>query len=87
MNSLKAHARENNLGLKMAFWGFGAQMMYSLYFGFWSSPSFFSPEDVTSGFTGSGGFSLLWGPLVQPWEKSSDYKLTYNKCLSQQDHS
>lgn len=44
-------------------------MMYSLNFGFWSSASFFSPDDFTSGFTGSGGFSLLWGPFVQPCEE------------------
>lgn len=45
-------------------------MMYSLNFGFWSSASFLSPDDdFTSGFTGSGGFSLLCGPFVQPCEK------------------
>lgn len=60
-----------NLGLRIASWGFGAEMMYSLNFGFWSSASFFSPDDVTSGFTGSGGFSLLWGPFVQPWGRGS----------------
>lgn len=56
----------------MASWGFGAEIIYSLNLGFWSAMSFFSPEDFTSGFTGSGGFSLLWGPFVQPWrEKDS----------------
>lgn len=60
------------LGLCMASRGFGAEIIYSLNLGFWSSTSFFSPEDFTSGFTGSGGFSLLWGPFVQPWrEKDS----------------
>lgn len=58
-----------NLGLCIASWGFGAEMMYSLNFGFWSSVSFFSPDDFTSGFTGSGGFSLLWAPFVQPCEE------------------
>lgn len=43
--------------------------MYSLNFVFGASNSFFSPDVVTSGFTGSGGFSLLWGPFVQPWER------------------
>lgn len=46
-------------------------MMYSLNFGFWLSASFFSPDDVTSGFTGSGGFSLLWGPFVQPCKEKA----------------
>lgn len=55
-----------NLGLCIFSWGLGAEMMYSSNFGFWSSVSFFSPDDFTSGFTGSGGFSLLWGPFVQP---------------------
>lgn len=59
----------SNLGLCIASWGLGAEMMYSLNFVFWSSASFFSPDEVTSGFTGSGGFSLLWGPFVQPCEK------------------
>lgn len=69
--SIKKHKNmaDANLGLHIASWGFGAEMMYSLNFGFWSSNSFFSPEDVTSGFTGSGGFSLLWGPFVQPCEE------------------
>lgn len=71
MKALKIHKNiaDANLGLHIASWGFGAEMMYSLNFGFWSSNSFFSPEDVTSGFTGSGGFSLLWGPFVQPCEE------------------
>lgn len=51
--------------------------MYSLNFGFWSSKSFaFSPDDFTSGFTGSGGFSLLWGPFVQPCKKPVPYSQT-----------
>lgn len=62
----------------MASWGFGAEIIYSLNLGFWSSMSFFSPEDFTSGFTGSGGFSLLWGPFVQPWSK----KICWIPCLS-----
>lgn len=65
---------ETNLGRSIASWGFGAEMMYSLNFGFWSSKSFaFSPDDFTSGFTGSGGFSLLWGPFVQPCKKTVPY--------------
>lgn len=53
------------LGLCIASWGFGAEIIYSLNLGFWSSMSFFSP----TGFTGSGGFSLLWGPFVHPWRE------------------
>lgn len=58
----------NNLGLCIFSWGLGAEMMYSSHFGFWSSVSFFSPHD----FTGSGGFSLLWAPFVQPFERKEE---------------
>lgn len=63
-----------NLGLCIFSWGLGAEMMYSSNFGFWSSVSFFSPDDITSGFTGWGGFSLLWGPFVQPCERKERQK-------------
>lgn len=63
-------------------------MMYSLNFDFWSSVSFFSPNDVTSGFTGSGGFSLLWGPFVQPCQEKSHWVvLTNNEQSGQYSHS
>lgn len=65
----KRNGSETNLGLYIASWGFGAEIMYSLNFVFGASTSFFSPDVFTSGFTGSGGFSLLWGPFVQPWER------------------
>lgn len=70
----------NNLGLWIFSWGLGAVMMYSSNFGFWSSVSFFSPDDFTSGFTGSGGFSLLWAPFVQPFERK-DKKNQYIELL------
>lgn len=63
-----------NLGLCIFSWGFGAEMMYSSNFGFWSSVSFLSPDDFTSGFTGSGGFTLLWAPFVQPLERKEEEK-------------
>lgn len=64
----------NNLGLWIFSWGLGAVMMYSSNFGFWSSVSFLSPDDFTSGFTGSGGLSLLWAPFVQPFERKEKKK-------------
>lgn len=58
------------LGLCMNSTGLGAWMTYSSNLGFRSSSSFFPPEDFTSGFTGSGGFSLLWQPFMHPWIKN-----------------
>lgn len=71
----------NNLGLCILSWGLGAEMMYSPNFGFWSSVSFFSPDDFTSGLTGSGGFSLLWPPFVQPFERKEEEKNQYTELL------
>lgn len=67
-NMFSLDVNGNNLGLCIFSWGLGAEMMYSSHFGFWSSVSFFSPHD----FTGSGGFSLLWAPLVQPFERREE---------------
>lgn len=69
------------LGLHIASWGFGAEMIYSSNFGFSSSASFFSPDDVTSGFTGSGGFFLSWGPFVQPCSQRQTAILHYHVAL------
>lgn len=57
------------LGLFIASTGLGAWMMCSWNLGFNSDSSFFSVV-LTSGLTGSGGFSLLCLPFVQPcWWK------------------
>lgn len=53
------------LGLFIASTGLGAWMMCSWNLGFNSESSFFSVV-FTSGLTGSGGFSLLCRPFVQP---------------------
>lgn len=43
-------------------------MMCSWNLGFSSASSFRSVVLLTSGLTGSGGFSLLWRPFVQPYQ-------------------
>lgn len=56
------------LGLLIVSSGFGAWMMCSWNLGFSSASSFRSVVLLTSGLTGSGGFSLLWRPFVQPYQ-------------------
>ena len=67
------------LGLFIASIGLGAWMICSWNLGFNSDSSFFSVV-LTSGLTGSGGFSLSCLPFVQPcwWEVFIHWELAYH---------
>lgn len=67
------------LGLLIVSNGFGAWIMCSWNLGFSSASSFRSEVVLTSGLTGSGGFSLLWKPFVQPYWGKHMFLFIY-KC-------